>query len=209
MHLSARCVRYVWLLFALTLSSCATTAINQSKPAKNLKPSELHKQHMESIGQIKQFALKGRLGVITKPKSFSARLAWQHSDLQDNVDIYSPLGGKVANITKTPEQVTLTDNQEKVISEKNVETLTENTLGFSLPLSGLSFWALGRPYNEGIVNLMTWDENGRVNSLEQNGWHIEYSNYMLNGDLALPNKVNLKSDQITIKLIVDEWLELK
>lgn len=209
MHLSARCVRYVWLLVALTLSSCATTVTTQSKPTENLKPSELHKQHMESIGQIQQFALKGRLGVITKPKSFSARLAWQHTLLQDNVDIYSPLGGKVANITKTPEQVTLTDNQEKVISEKDVETLTENTLGFSLPLSGLSYWALGRPSPEGIVNLMTWDENGHVNALQQNGWAIEYSNYTSNGDHTLPNKVTLKNDQITIKLIVDQWIELK
>lgn len=208
MHLTARCMRYVWLIVALYLSGCATT-VTQPKPAATLKPSVLHLQHMEQIGHIQQFALKGRLGVITNPKSFSASLAWQHNPELDNVDIYSPLGGKVANITKTPEQVTLTDNQEKVISEKDAETLTENTLGFRLPLSGLSFWALGRPSNEGIVNLMTWDENGRVNSLQQSGWAIEYSNYTANGQYNLPHKVTLKNDQITIKLIVDKWIELK
>lgn len=201
-------MRYVLLMAALSLSSCASIS-TQPKPATTAKPSVLHMQHMEAIGNIQQFSLKGRLGVITKPKSFSASLAWQHSPELDNVDIYSPLGGKVANISKTSEQVTLTENEEKVTSEKDVETLTENTLGFKLPLSGLSFWALGRPSNEGIVNLMTWDDNGRVNLLHQNGWVIEYNNYTANGDVTLPNKVTLKNDQITIKLIVDKWLELK
>lgn len=201
-------MRYVWFIVALYLTGCATN-VTQPKLATTLKPSVLHMQHMEAIGNIQQFSLKGRLGVITKPKSFSASLAWQHNPELDNVDIYSPLGGKVANITKTPDQVTLTENEEKVISEKDVESLTENTLGFKLPLSGLSFWALGKPSNEGIVNLMTWDDNGRVNLLHQNGWVIEYNTYTTNGDVTLPNKVTLKNDQITIKLIVDKWLELK
>jgi outer membrane lipoprotein LolB len=208
MPLSPRRIHYMWLIAALYLSGCATP-ITQTKPANTVKPSVLHMQHMEHIAQIQQFALKGRLGVLTKPKSFSASLVWQHIPEKDNVDVYSPLGGKVANITKTPEQVTLTDNKEELITEKDVETLTENTLGFRLPLAGLSYWALGKPSNEGIVNVMTWDENGRVKTLQQNGWIIEYNDYSINEEYTLPNKMVLKNDQITIKLIVDKWLELK
>jgi outer membrane lipoprotein LolB len=208
MRFPIRCMQYAWLLVALYLSGCATT-VTQPKPTNTLKPSVLHQQHMENIAQIKDFSLEGRLGVITKPKSFSARLAWQHVTENDNVDIYSPLGSKVANITKTPDQVILTDNKEKVISEKDVETLTENTLGFRLPLSGLSYWALGKPSNDGIVNAMTWDEDGRVKTLQQDGWMIEYNNYVIKDAYALPNKIVLKNDQITIKLIVDKWIELK
>ncbi len=207
MHLTNRCIRYVWLIATLYLSGCAT-AIKQAEPAPSQKPSALHIQHMEKIAQIQQFSLKGRLGVITKPKSFSASLAWQHALENDHVEVFSPLGGKVASIIKTPDQVTLTDNQEKEVTEKDVETLTESTLGFRLPLSGLSYWALGRPSNDGIVNLMTWDAHGRVNALQQNGWTIEYNNYATNGDYTLPNKITLKNDQMTIKLVVDKWHEL-
>ncbi|MFW5431595.1 MAG: lipoprotein insertase outer membrane protein LolB [Methylophilaceae bacterium] len=199
----------LWVLATLFLSGCATTATQIStQPKTNAeKPSVLHKQHMENIAKIQDFSLKGRLGIKTKPKSFSARLAWQHTSEKDNIDVYSPLGGKVANIVKTPEEVTLIDNSKKSIKAKDIEALTEKALGFRLPLSGLSHWALGRPNNQGIVNAMTWDQNGRISTLQQNGWDILYKEYKDNEGYFLPRKVTLKNESMTLKLIVDKWSE--
>ena len=164
---------------------------------------------MATIERIKDFSLKGRIGVITKQKNHSARLAWQHMPENDNIDIYSPLGGKVAHIVKTSEQVTLTDSKQKVLHAKDTETLTKDTLGFSLPLAGLSYWSLGKPSNMSIANKMTWDDSGRITTLEQDGWIIEFKNYSVNETYTLPNKVTLKNGQITIKLIIDKWVEIK
>lgn len=201
-------MQYLWLVVALYLSGCATTSTKTNQPTPTLKPSVLHQLHMDQVAGIAQFSLKGRLGIVTKPKSFSARLAWQHMPSKDNIDVYSPIGGKVANIVKTPERVILTDNGNKTTEAQDVETLTEKTLGFQLPLSGLAHWALGRPSDTGIVNAVTWDEYGRINYMQQNGWDIEYKTYTENAGYFLPKKIMLKNEKMTLKLIIEKWSNL-
>ncbi len=200
-------VEWLVLLAALfLLSGCQTISpSHESKSTSNLeKPSVLHAKHMAAIEKIQEFSMKGRIAVITNQKNASARLAWEHSNHTDNVDIYSPLGGKVANIIKTPEHVTFKDNKQ-TLTANDTESLTQETLGFRLPLSGLSYWALGKPSNQSIANAMTWDNDGKTKTLLQDGWNIEYNDYLTHEGYTLPRKVSLSNDLISIKLIVDNW----
>ena len=200
-----------WFIVLLALlSGCQTiTPVNESKETVNReKPSVLHAKHIAAIEKIQGFSIKGRIAVTSDQKNASARLAWDHSASKDNVDVYSPLGAKVANIIKTPELVTFTDNKQ-TLTAADTETLTQDTLGFSLPLSGLSYWALGKPSNQSIANAMTWDNDGKTKTLVQDGWNIEYNDYSNQDVYSLPRKVILNNDIITIKLIIDEWAEIR
>jgi outer membrane lipoprotein LolB len=134
----------VVLIFAI--GACASQpTVPTSKSLENLA---IHQTHMAKLDNIQAFSLKGRLGVVTQKQGFSGSIEWQHQankDHQtslDNIDVYSPIGGKMANITKTSKQVALTDQKGLSISADDAETLTETTLGFRLPLSGLSDWVL-------------------------------------------------------------------
>lgn len=209
MQPTSRRIGALCLVSVLYLSGCASTKPQATKPTtnNNVKPSVLHKQHMAQIADINTFSLKGRLGVIKQPKSFSAKMGWQHTPTKDNIDVYSPLGSKVANISSNAHQVTLTDNKNKTISASSIEALTDKALGFKLPLAGLNDWALGRPSKKSLVNAMTWDANGRVSSLKQSGWDISYADYKPRENYFLPRKVVLKNNSMTLKLIVDQWSE--
>jgi outer membrane lipoprotein LolB len=200
-----------WIIVLLaSLSGCQTIApVNESKETVNReKPSVLHAKHMAAIEKIQEFSIKGRIAVTSNQKNASARLAWDHAANKDNVDIYSPLGGKVANIVKTPEQVTFTDNKQ-TLTATDTEALTQDNLGFSLPLSGLSYWALGKPSNRSIANAMTWDIEGKTKTLVQDGWNIEYNDYLTHDGYSLPKKVLLTNNRVTIKLIVDNWEKIR
>ncbi len=174
-----------------------------------VEASILHDHHMVLIDNIEHFALTGRLGVMTNPKGFSGRVAWQHMPEKDNIDVFSPLGGKVANIIKTNDEVVLTNSKDEHIAAPDTETLTEETLGFRLPLNGLSYWAIGRPSNAGLVEYVTWDESGRINRLKQNGWDIQYQDYEFNEGYFLPKKIVLRTDELIIKLIVEKWSDIQ
>lgn len=198
---------FIWFIaLCVLLSGCQTFApLKKTENSLNIeKPSVLHAKHMAAIEKIQSFSIKGRIAVTTNQKNSSARLAWEHSPNSDNVDIYSPLGGKVANIIKTAQEVTFTDNKQ-TLTAADTETLTQDSLGFSLPLSGLSYWALGKPSNESIANAMTWDNDGKTKTLFQDGWNIEYNDYLTHEGYSLPKKVFLQNNRITIKLIVDNW----
>ncbi len=195
---------------AFYLSGCSLLKVKE-EPINDttVEASILHDHHMVLIDNIEQFALTGRLGVMTNPKGFSGRVTWQHMPEKDNIDVFSPLGGKVANIIKTNEEVVLTNSKNEHIAAPDTETLTEETLGFRLPLNGLSYWALGRPSNTGLVEYITWDESGRVNTLKQNGWDIQYQDYEVNEGYFLPKKIVLRTDELIIKLIVEKWSDIQ
>ncbi len=166
-----------------------------------------HQQHLAKLAQIKSFALKGRLGVVTQKQGFSGGIDWQHAVNTDNVDVYSPVGGKVANISKNATAVILTKQDGRSVTAQDAESLTETALGFKLPLSGLSDWALGKPTTNNI-NSSTWDENGRLLTLKQDGWDISYENYADNEGVFLPNKIVLKSEKVNLKLLVEKWTDV-
>ena len=194
------------LLPALSLlSACATTP----KPPVTQSPTTQvsNQLHLDKLAQIKSFALKGRLGVVTQKQGFSGSIDWQHASDSDNIEVYSPVGGKVANISKSATGVTLIKQDGQKVFAQDAESLTENTLGFRLPLTGLSDWAIGKPTSSNIIS-SSWDENGRLLTLKQDGWDISYENYANVNDISLPGKVVLKSEKVNLKLLIENWVDV-
>lgn len=196
---------------ALFINGCATQRSPQNSPQST--PQVIHQQHLATLANIQAFSLKGRLGVVTQKKGFSGSIDWQHLPSADDIKVYSPLGGQVAHIEKNSSTVKLTSSDGKILSAPDAETLTETALGFRLPLTGLSDWALGRPSNSKI-DAITWDEQGRISTLKQDGWDINYENYAeigggANNNVFVPNKIVLKSEKVNLKLLVENWADLK
>jgi outer membrane lipoprotein LolB len=188
----------------LAISACVTQPPAPTIPTP--ENSVAHRQHLATLANIQAFSLKGRLGVVTQKQGFSGSIEWQHQTTTDNIDVYSPVGGKVANIAKTPNLVVLTDQKGRTVKANDAETLTENTLGFRLPLNGLSDWALGKP-TASKIEASSWDAQGRLLTLKQDGWDIGFENYLETNGTFLPNKIVLKSEKVNLKLLVEKWLK--
>ena len=190
------------VIILLVLAGCAT--IKQPPPPQPPANSAINQKHLATLANIKAFALKGRLGVVTQKQGFSGGIDWQHHAITDNIDVFSPVGGKVANIAKNPSGVTLTSQNGHSISAQDAESLTETTLGFRLPLTGLSNWAIGRP-SASKIEASSWDEQGKLLTLKQDGWDISYENYADIDGISLPKKILLKSEKVNLKLLVETW----
>ena len=191
--------RLTILLFALpVLQACVSVP---SKPIDQAENLALHQQHLQKIAQIQQFSIKGRIGVQADGKGFSGGLDWQHDAKQDILALYSPIGGQVANIEKTAEQVTLTDAKGNKISALDAESLTEKTLGWKLPLAGLADWVLGRPSKSPIQG-SAWNEQGFLTFLKQDGWEIQFDQYSQQHDNYLPNKIIIRNEKAYLKLLI-------
>lgn len=129
---------------------------------------------------------------------------WLHLSDTDAIDIFTPLGSKIAHIEKSTAQVTLTNAKGERVSAQDAESLTEKTLGWRLPLSGLSDWAVGRP-TQAAIEQQQWDNAGRLTLLEQQGWKIEYTQYMESLGVSLPQKITLRRQNVLLKLVVEQW----
>lgn len=190
--------RLLLLSAMLALAGCA------SVPPPATVDKGVFDRHQQQLSTIDAFSLSGRIAVQTQQKGFSGKLRWQHAPGGDMLDFYSPLGSQVAAIVGDADGVVLTTSDQKTYTAADAETLLHDTMGWSLPLQGLSDWVLGRPA-PGAYQDVRWDDQGRLAFLVQNGWHIEYPSYQTVAGTDLPTKIVLKSPKLDLKLLVEQW----
>lgn len=187
------------LVWVLLVGGCAL-----QPPVRPAADVAVHTAHLKQLANIQTFQLKGRLAVNTNGKGYSGSMSWQHQTNADTIDVFTPLGSKIAHIEKTDAQVTLTNAKGERVSAQDAESLTEKTLGWRLPLKGLSDWALGRP-TQAPITQQQWDASGKLTLLEQQGWKIEYLEYQDQLKVPLPQKITLRRENILLKLVVEQW----
>lgn len=153
---------------------------------------------------IMQFKLDGRLSVKTEVQNFSGSLNWHRVATGETLLLSGPLGQGAAEIRRQDGLLVFTAADGSVVTEENDERLMERALGLKLPLDGLVYWlsALPRPR---VDFRAAADEAGRIVSLDQDGWHIEYSRYQLRGDRWLPGRIFANRGELEFRLVVDAW----
>ena len=148
------------------------------------------------------FYLSGRISVKYGDQAASGRISWQHEPDADDLLFSTPLGQGVAHIVRRDGMVTLTTSDQKVYQASDVESLTRNVLGWSLPLAGLPDWVRGHAA-VGAPAQTTLDGSRRLAELRQSGWLVELPAH--GGDQGLPARLRLSREDVEIRLAVDEW----
>lgn len=177
-------LRGLLLLAALSLSGCA--GLEQRIPGENV-----------------EFELAGRIAVRYGSDAASGNLAWRHTRDSDELLMTTPIGSSVARIVRSGGVVVLTAADGSQTRAADAESLTEKALGFRLPLAGLSDWVRARPMAALPVE-ETRDAQGRLASLRQNGWRIEYQQFRPDG---LPARLKLEYPGIELRLAIHEWTQ--
>lgn len=176
------------LVFSVCLLLAACAAIDE-QPAP-----------MQPIGGA--FQLSGRVSVKYGAEAASGRIIWQHDAAGDDLLFSTPLGQGVARIVRRDGSVSLTTSNQEVYQANDVETLTEQVLGWRLPLAGLPDWVRGRAA-AGAPAQTRLDDLQRLTELRQSGWLVEFLGYKsAHGPPAL---LRLSREEVEIRLVVDQW----
>jgi len=173
-----------WVL--LLLAGCAAV------PQKTLP--------MGPIGEA--FYLSGRVSVKHGTDAASGRISWQHDRDGDDLLLSNPFGQGVARIIRRDGLVTLTTSDQKVYRAKDVEDLTEQVLGWRLPLAGLPDWVRGRAA-AGAPAQTRLNGAHRLAELRQSGWVVKFLDY--DDASGLPSRLNLSRGDTQIRMVIDQW----
>ncbi len=179
-------MRYVFFWVCVLLAGCATVE-PQSGPTG-------------PIGDA--FYLSGRVSVKYGTEAASGAISWEHKPDSDDLLISNPLGQGVARIVRRDALVSLTTSDHKTYQAGDVETLTAQVLGWSLPLAGLPDWVRGRAAADAPAQLRL-DSARRLAELRQSGWLVEFADY--NGTNGLPARLRLSRADVAIRLVIDQW----
>lgn len=186
-----RSCRYYLLLILLFVTGCASVA---TSPPVLIRPTQI-----ENI----PFVIAGRIAVKHKGERTSATVRWIHSAQEDEVLLFAPLGKTVARIHKSVDGVTL-DTSNKHYAAPDVESLTQQVLGWSLPLAGLRYWVFAMPAPGSSFEMQS-NTNGQVSQLLQDQWIINYLRYTTPAPDSLPLRISLQRGELSMQLLIDEW----
>lgn len=157
-------------------------------------------------GSAADFNILGRISVQDEKQSFSGSFRWQHLTTSDEILLFTPLGQAVAEITKDDEGVRLITSKLEAFYAADVESLTQEILGWRMPLNGLQYWIQGThsPITAAEKDL---DNKDRIVAIRQDGWHIHYSSFApgQTNPIPLPKVLNLVYQNLKIRLVVDDW----
>ena len=148
-----------------------------------------------------QFELAGRIAVKYRDDAGSGNIAWRHAADVDEMLVTSPVGQGIVRIVRAGGEFILTTADAREFRASDVESLTEQVLGFRLPVAGLADWVRARPTPSPVPTFLRRDEAGRLAELEQSGWKIEYQAYAG----ALPSRLRLAYPGLELRLAISEW----
>jgi outer membrane lipoprotein LolB len=178
-------MRYAFFLICLLFAGCAAI---EPQPAPT--------------GLGDSFGLSGRVAVRYGDEAVSGRISWQHEPASDDLLLSTPLGQGVAHIVRRDAMVSLTTSDQKVYRASDVEGLTEQVLGWRLPLAGLHDWVRGRAA-AGAPAQIRADGSQRLSELRQSGWLVEFLDY--DAASGLPARMRLSRAEVEIRLVIDNW----
>ncbi len=147
------------------------------------------------------FELSGRISVRSQREAASGRIFWRHSDESDDLSITTPLGQGIAQLSRERGVFRLAMGEGRVYTATDPESLTEEALGWRLPLEGLHDWVQGR-LSPGRGGELRRDENQLPLELHQEGWRVDYEGFRD----AMPARLRLTRADLQIRLIVDRWV---
>jgi outer membrane lipoprotein LolB len=181
-------------LLSLLLAACAS--LHPTPPGAWI-------ERRAQLQAISDFQLNGRLAVATGSDGFSAGLDWKQQAGDSQLQLRAPLGLSAGSIDYNAGTLTVHTAQAQLTGDAAAAEL-EREFGMEPPLASFHYWLLGvsDPASAADEHL---DDQQRLTHLLQNGWHIDYGDYVESSGRWLPGKITLQSGTVRIKLVVNHW----
>ena len=209
-----------WMaLMALVLSACVSAP---SRPIVD-DPDEVWQQRVNDLYNIDSWAIKGKLAVKTHQRGGQATMLWRRDRDVHNINLYGPLGSGRVILTQDQAGATLRDNKKKTYHAATAEELLQRVAGWQVPFQSMRYWLLGVP-RPGEDYEQSVDDWGRLQTLRQSGWEVEYLEYKEFWGRELPRKFKMtalpgavhsvddqldENDQVRVKIIIKSWQKLR
>jgi outer membrane lipoprotein LolB len=195
-------------VLCLSLSACSTLSSPFSSGAAPSRAAVApYREQVELTGRLNVVYQKG-----DKPESATVNFNWQQTAQRTDVTLYSPVGSTLATIAVTPREAVLTQSGKAPRSAPDVDTLSAQMLGWSLPVSGLRDWLQGYAVGADGKRFVASPANDSVTT--KDGWRLRYVSWQDTGEntpgaLPQPRRIDAErnasaqADAVSLRIVLD------
>lgn len=162
-------------------------------------------QRQQQLAGLDSWSFNGRLAIRdSQDESWSASLRWSQRAGSYDIHISGAFGQGAARMSGYDGYAVIETPDQAALTATSAEALMQQQLGWHMPVAQLRYWLLGAP-GPGLAERHSFDEAGRLQSLEKLGWQVRYRNYMNVGGMELPRKLELENPRLRARLVIDRW----
>lgn len=195
--------RNFWLpvvcLLVLLLQACA----GPQKRVEDADSQQRWQQRQAVLQDLKNWRLKGRIGIVSAEESGSASIHWEQQEQAYSLRILAPFGRGSLHIEGSDTGVVMRNGNGEEVRAGSAEELIWRQTGWLIPVSDLRSWIIGLPAQ--THEQYRLDDNGRLAQLNDSEWAVEYRRYKRVKGYELPDKIRLSGPELSIKLSISKW----
>ena len=202
--------------FFLALS--AFLSVSCSAPVPRPADAQLHQlwqQHQAALLPIQHWELRGRLAVRADDQGGQATLVWRRDGSRHSMRLGGPLGRGLLQLTQDESGAQLQDAEQRISRAPSAEELLFRYSGWRLPVDNLNYWVRGVPV-PAVAMEQELNDSGHLKTLRQEGWEVQYQEYVLVEGRSLPSRLRLTNPQKTIghpamevRLVIERWAQVQ
>ena len=173
-------------------------------PTSDTDRQTAYQQRAARIDGVSDWSLVGRISLDDGEQGGSGRLKWVIKADRGNMDFHGALGRGAWHMETGPEGAVLQLADGSEHSADEVDTLVQQQIGWSIPVTALQWWVRGLSA-PGAVDEQSLDVDGSLTRLEQFGWQINYNRYHTGSGIAMPTRLDARRDNYRVKLAISRW----
>ncbi len=190
-------------MICLVLASCATV-----KEQTTIKEPAGWQAAQQQRQQIKNWEIRGRLGVQTENDGGTLDIIWKQAEQDFSIRLIAPFGAGnyLVQGDNSFAEIRYPDGQIEIVN--NIDDVFSSILKVNLPVSAVKDWVRGLPTKTLSLDAISWNEKGLLHTLKQSGWNVEMKKYA-GKKILLPHAIYLTRDdnaELDIRLVFRQWL---
>ncbi|MCG6970480.1 MAG: lipoprotein insertase outer membrane protein LolB [Gammaproteobacteria bacterium] len=191
---------------ALTLSGCATLFNSAEYPPLSQQQQSALALRQQTLADVSAWVFNGRLSLKTADDAWTGKVRWRQDGKQFRLHFSAPTGQGAVQLMSNPQfGVEMRTAEGAVQYADDAETLLYDHTGWRLPVSGLRLWVVGLPNGEEKISQLSFDDQGRIETLAQYQWRIQYLQYRKVNGHDLPRKIQLQNADLDMRIVIDHW----
>lgn len=150
------------------------------------------------LGSLQRWDASGRIGIAASQGGGSGSFKWQQQGMESSVQLHGPVGVGSLQLHLNGDDVEVrAANGETYRADAALEEL-QTRLGAQIPPGKLRYWMTGQaaPGEHRWVDAM---------QLEQDGWRIQYAEYVSRDGLQLPAKIVASNGATRVRILIERW----
>jgi outer membrane lipoprotein LolB len=184
--------------FSITLSACSTSPTISNTQSSKVRVLQ------------EQVQLAGRISIQyqqrEQPETIILGYEWQQAPKELFITLSSPIG-TVATVQQNSLGATLKQAKQEPRTAMDIEQLLAESLGWSIPITGLKGWLQGFDIQNGKAIAVPAQNYFQ---LQTQGWQLQFVSWQEDAGIVHPKRIDLQRfteelGEVKIRILIDKW----